>query len=65
MSATISEADADAQTEAVKTIMVEQKLDFGPAYDFYIKNKAFDHAFPEGHLPGPNDAVDMSGWDAA
>lgn len=32
----ISQADADAQTEAVKQIMAEQKLDFGPAYDVYI-----------------------------
>lgn len=33
---TISLADADRQTEAVKKIMTEQGLDFGPAYDVYI-----------------------------
>lgn len=32
----ISLADADRQTEAVKKIMVERKLDFGPAYGVYI-----------------------------
>lgn len=32
----ISLADADRQTEAVKKIMVEQKLEFGPVYDVYI-----------------------------
>lgn len=48
----IPQVTADAQTEAVKLIMAEQKLDFGPAYDVYI-------ATP------PCAAVDMSGWGAA
>lgn len=40
---TISERDAIAQTEAVKKIMAERKMDFGPAYDVYI-TKARDRA---------------------
>lgn len=48
---TISQADADRQAEAVKKIMVEQKLEFGPAYDVYIANQQFKRAFPAGYLP--------------
>lgn len=33
---TILQADADRQTEAVKKIMAEQGLNYGPAYDVYI-----------------------------
>lgn len=33
---TISQVDADRQTEVVKTIMTKQGLDYGPAYDVYI-----------------------------
>lgn len=36
---TISRADADQQTEAVKKIMAEQGLNYGPAYDVYIKRQ--------------------------
>lgn len=36
---TISQADADRQTEAVKEIMAEQGLDYGPAYDVYIERE--------------------------
>lgn len=36
---TISQADADRQTEAVKKIMMEQRLEFGPAYDAYIERQ--------------------------
>lgn len=32
----ISQADADRQTEAVNKIMAEQKLNFGPAYNEHI-----------------------------
>lgn len=30
---------ADKQQEAIKKIMAERKLDYGPAIDYYIKNK--------------------------
>lgn len=33
---TISLADAERQAEAVRKIMAEQRLEFGPAYDEYI-----------------------------
>lgn len=49
---TISEQAAVAQTEAVKRIMAEQGLDFGPANDEYIRLRQ--------QVP-----VDESGWDAA
>lgn len=48
----ISREAADAQTEAVKKIMTEQGLDFGPAYDVYIREQQ-------------RTPVDESGWDAA
>lgn len=35
--ATVSEADADRQTEAIKTVMAERKLDYGPALDLCIR----------------------------
>lgn len=41
---TISLADADRQTEAVKKIMAEQKLEFGPAYDVYIARMHPEHS---------------------
>lgn len=42
----ISLADADRQTEAVKKIMAEQGLNYGPAYDVYI------HRQTMAKLPG-------------
>lgn len=41
---TISLADADRQTEAVKEIMAEQGLDYGPAYDVYIERQQAQRA---------------------
>lgn len=42
---TISQVDADRQTEAVKKIMAEQKLDFGPAYNKLIERQQRDRVF--------------------
>lgn len=35
----VSVAEADRQSDAVKKIMADQKLDYGPAYDVYIRRE--------------------------
>lgn len=61
---TISQADADRQTEAVKEIMSKQGLNYGPAYDIYIdqeqtrklRTEATARVKASGifHIPGQN-----------
>lgn len=43
---TVSVAEADRQSDAVKKIMADQKLDYGPAYDVLIKRGGVDGLGP-------------------
>jgi len=47
---TCSEAEADAQTDRVKAIMVDQNLDWHQALDVYINLKLIEDGVPAARL---------------